>query len=71
MSNNRLITNLHFSEETQRSLYNMAAYGMSRVGRDAEAFTYFSRKVTYGQLMDDIHACAAGLLELGCSAEKW
>ena len=65
MSNNRLITNLHFSEETQRSLYNMAAYGMSRVGRDAEAFTYFSRKVTYGQLMDDIHACAAGLLELG------
>ena len=43
----------------------MFEYGMSRVGKNAEAYQYFSNKVTYGQLMDDIHACAAGLLELG------
>ena len=65
MSNTSRITNLEFSAEAQRSLYTMFAYGLSRVGRNAEALRYFSRKITYGQLMDDIHACAAGLLELG------
>ena len=60
-----LIRGLDFSDIVQRSLYSMFEYGLSRVGRDAEAFQYFSRKVTYGQLMDDVHACAAGLLELG------
>ena len=48
-----LIRGLDFSDIVQRSLYSMFEYGLSRVGRDAEAFQYFSRKVTYGQLMDE------------------
>ncbi len=64
-SHKPLIRGLSYPDHVQHSLYSMFEYGMSRVGKDAEAYKYFSRKVTYGQLMDDIHACAAGLLELG------
>ncbi|HJJ74982.1 MAG TPA: class I adenylate-forming enzyme family protein [Methanocorpusculum sp.] len=60
-----LIRGLTYPDHVQNSLYSMFEYGMSRVGKNAEAYQYFSNKVTYGQLMDDIHACAAGLLELG------
>ena len=64
-SHKPLIRGLSYPDHVQHSLYSMFEYGMSRVGKDAEAYKYFSRKVTYGQLMDDIHACAAGLLEFG------
>jgi len=62
---NPVICNLSYPDHVQRSLYSMFAYGCARVGRGARAYQYFGNTVTYGQLMDEIHACAAGLLELG------
>ena len=60
-----LIRGLTYPDVVQRSLYSMFEFGCSRVGRDAEAILYFGNRITYGELMDDVHAFAAGLVSLG------
>ena len=60
-----LIRGLSYPDTVQRSLYSMFEFGYSRVGRSAEAILYFGNRITYGELMDDVHAFAAGLLSLG------
>ena len=59
------IRGLSYPDTVQRSLYSMFAFGAARVGRDAEAIQYFGNRISYGKLMDDVHAFAAGLIELG------
>lgn len=59
------ITGLSYPADIQRSLFSMFEYGYSRVGRDAEAILYFGNRISYGKLMDDVHAFAAGLVNLG------
>ncbi len=65
MSSSPVIRGLSYPKTVQRSLYSMFSFGASRVGRDAEAIQYFGNRISYGQLMDDVHAFAAGLLTLG------
>ena len=62
---NPLIRGLTYPDVVQRSLYSMFEFGCSRVGRDAEAILYFGNRITYGELMDAVHAFAAGLVSLG------
>ena len=59
------ITGLSYPANIQRSLYSMFEYGYSRAGRDTEAIYYFGNRISYGKLMDDVIAFAAGLVNLG------
>ncbi len=65
MSSTTIIQGLSYSDRIQRSLYSMFEYGFTQAGSNAEAINYFSSSITYGELKNDIHAFAAGLLELG------
>ena len=62
---NDAVKEVPYTEKAKRSLYSMFEFGCSRVGRDAEAILYFGNRITYGELMDDVHAFAAGLVSLG------
>ncbi len=64
-SRNPVICGLSYPADIQRSLYSMFSFGASRVGCDAEAIWYFGNRISYGQLMDEVHAFAAGLVCLG------
>ena len=39
----------------------MLKYGAERAGDDLPALAYYGNHISYGQLLDDVHACAAGL----------
>ena len=39
----------------------MLKYGAERAGDDRPALAYYGNHISYGQLLDDVHACAAGL----------
>ena len=59
------ITKFEYSEETLRSLYSMFCYGYNHGGPQAEALWYFDTRISYQELMDSIHAFAAGLAKEG------
>ena len=59
------ITTFEYSEETLRSLYSMFCYGYRHGGPQAEALWYFDTRISYQELMDSVHAFAAGLVQEG------
>ena len=59
------ITKFEYSEETLRSLYSMFCYGYNHGSPKAEALWYFDTRISYQELMDSIHAFAAGLAKEG------
>lgn len=50
-----------YPEEAKKSLYSMVRYGAKLAGESSPAIAYYGRHITYGELIDEIHACAAGL----------
>ena len=62
---NNSITKLEYTEETKQSLYTMLSYGANHAGPDATAIQYFNNRISYAELMETVHACAAGLLAHG------
>src|SRR5574344_929528 len=62
---NDSITNLEYSDETKRSLYTMLTYGGTHAGPEATAIQYYNNHISYASLMEQVHACAAGLLRHG------
>ncbi|MDD2470242.1 MAG: long-chain fatty acid--CoA ligase, partial [Methanocorpusculum sp.] len=58
-------TELEYTDETKQSLYSMLTYGIEHAGRQAIAVQYFDNRITYGELYDQVSACAAGLLARG------
>lgn len=62
---NDSITTLEYTKETQRSLYSMLEYGMNHATKKAQALIYFNNIITYGEMMDSVHECAAALVKLG------
>jgi len=59
---NDSITNLEYTNETKRSLYNMLTYGGTHAGSEATAIQYYNNHISYPSLMDQVHACAAGFI---------
>ena len=53
------------TEKDLRSLYSIVSYGARHASEKAEAIWYFGNRISYGQLMRDIDAFAAGLVKLG------
>ena len=43
----------------------MLRFGETRAGPDGTALAYYGRHISYGELVTDIHVCAAGLLAHG------
>ncbi|MDO5845022.1 MAG: class I adenylate-forming enzyme family protein [Methanocorpusculum sp.] len=62
---NDSITTLDYSNGVQRSLYSMFEYGTNHGTRQAQALIYFNNIITYGEMMDAVHECAAALVNLG------
>ena len=62
---NPSITKYDFTEEDLRSLYTIVNYGARHASEKAEAIWYFNNRISYGKLIRDIDAFAAGLVELG------
>jgi len=58
-------TELEYTDETKQSLYSMFMYGLDHATREAVAIQYFYNRISYGELYDQINACAAGLLAHG------
>ncbi|HJK53770.1 MAG TPA: class I adenylate-forming enzyme family protein [Methanocorpusculum sp.] len=48
-------------DSAKQTLYSMLKYGAERAGDDRPALAYYGNHISYGQLLDDVHACAAGL----------
>ncbi len=46
----------------------MLRFGSERAGRGGSALSYYGRYITYGELLDEVHACAAGLRAHGVRA---
>jgi len=62
---NDSITKLEYTTETKRSLYTMLTYGGTHAGPEATAIQYYNNHISYAGLMDQVHACAAGLMQHG------
>lgn len=56
---------LNYTDENRRSLYSMLTFGVSLSTREAEAVVFFGRRMTYGELIDEVDRCAAGMVKLG------
>ncbi len=54
-----------YTPETKRSLYSMLEFGASHASLKAQAILYFNKILTYGDLLDEVHACCAGLITHG------
>ncbi|HJK22934.1 MAG TPA: class I adenylate-forming enzyme family protein [Methanocorpusculum sp.] len=48
-------------DSAKQTLYSMLRYGAERAGDDRPALAYYGNHISYGQLLADVHACAAGL----------
>ena len=48
-------------DSAKQTLYSMLSYGAERAGDDRPALAYYGNHISYGQLLADVHACAAGL----------
>lgn len=59
------VTTLEYTPETMRSLYSMLSYGANHGTRQAQALIYFNNIITYGEMIDTVHECAAALVKLG------
>ena len=62
---NDSITKLEYTNETKRSLYTMLTYGGTHAGPQATAIQYYNNHISYRSLMEQVHACAAGLVRRG------
>lgn len=62
---NPSITKYDFTEEDLRSLYTIVNYGACHASEKAEAIWYFNNRISYGRLIRDIDAFAAGLAQMG------
>lgn len=59
------ITGWDYDPKQQNTLYDSLVCGADHATHKATAMEYYGAQKTYAELLDDIDACAAGLLKLG------
>ncbi|MDU9376016.1 Long-chain-fatty-acid--CoA ligase [Methanocorpusculaceae archaeon Sp1] len=57
-----------YLEDVKKSLYTMLKFGAEQAGPNGPAIAYYGHSITYGELLDEVHACAAGLRAHGVRA---
>ncbi|MDO5845023.1 MAG: class I adenylate-forming enzyme family protein [Methanocorpusculum sp.] len=59
------VTTWEYNPQRQKTVYDALVYGAEHATHKATAMEYYGRRLTYGELLKEIDACAFGLAKLG------
>ncbi|MDO5845545.1 MAG: class I adenylate-forming enzyme family protein [Methanocorpusculum sp.] len=62
---NDALREITYPPDAKRSLYSMLEFGARHATNKAQAILYYNKSISYGDLLEQVQACAAGLYTLG------